>query len=155
MTESAPGPLALGERVPDFSSRTQHGEPITLASLAGAPAVLVFYPWAFSGICTGELQALRDAHAEITATGVRLLAVSCDAMFANRAFADQQRFGFDLLTDHWPHGAIAQAYGVFDQAAGCSLRGTFVLDAEGRLRWQVVHQIGEPRALVDLLAALA
>ena len=61
-----------------------------------------------------------------------MLAVSCDAMFTLRAYADAERIGFDLLTDHWPHGAIAQAYGVFDEQAGCALRGTFVLDADGR-----------------------
>jgi peroxiredoxin len=146
--------LAVGDRAPDFSTRNQHGEPLTLSELGSAPAVLVFYPWAFSSICTSELAALRDAQTEFDAAGARVLAISCDAMFTLRAYADNQRLGFDLLSDHWPHGEIARAYGVFDDRAGCALRGTFVLDATGVIRWRVVNQIGDARDLVELVAAL-
>ena len=83
-----------------------------------------------------------------------MLGVSCDAMFTLRAYADAERLPFDLLTDHWPHGAIAQAYGIFDEQAGCALRATFALDAEGVITWRVVNGIGEPREMADLLAAL-
>ena len=93
--------------------------------------MIAFYPWAFSGICRGELAALRDDHDKFRDLGVRVVAVSCDAMFTLRAYADAERIGFDLLTDHWPHGQIAKAYGVFDDQAGCALRGTFLLDAAG------------------------
>ncbi len=147
--------LAVGDTAPNFHTRSQHGETVSRADLAGAPAVLVFYPWAFSGICTGELAALRDDVDRFRQAGARVLAVSCDAMFTQRAFADAEGFDFDLLSDHWPHGAIAQAFGVFDEQAGCSLRGTFLLDAEGLVRWSVVNGIGEARDLEDVLAALA
>ena len=147
--------LAVGDTAPNFHTRNQHGETVSRADLAGAPAVLVFYPWAFSGICTDELAALRDDVDRFRQAGARVLAVSCDAMFTQRAFADAEGFDFDLLSDHWPHGAIAQAFGVFDEQAGCSLRGTFLLDAEGLVRWSVVNGIGEARDLEDVLAALA
>ena len=145
---------AVGTRAPDFRTRNQHGETLTLSGvLEQVPAdgrlLLVFYPWAFSGICTDELAALREGHDRLAAAGVRLLAVSCDAMFTLRAFAEAQELPFDLLTDHWPHGAIARAYEVFDDQAGCALRGSFLLDAEGRVTWSVRHGIGEPR---DILA---
>jgi peroxiredoxin len=84
-----------------------------------------------------------------------VLGVSCDAMFTLRAYAEAEALPFDLLTDHWPHGAIAQAYGIFDDQAGCALRATFVLDAEGVVTWRVVNGIGEPREMTDLLAVLA
>jgi peroxiredoxin len=147
---------AVGTVAPDFRSRNQHGETLTLTGvLAQAPAdgrlLLVFYPWAFSGICTGELAALREGHDRLAAAGVRLLAVSCDAMFTLRAFAEAQDLPFDLLTDHWPHGAIARAYEVFDDQAGCALRGSFLLDADGRITWSVRNGIGDPR---DILAHL-
>ncbi len=147
--------LAVGDRAPDFAARNQHGEQVTSAQLSGAPAVLVFYPWAFSNICTGELSALRADHARFEAAGARVISISCDAMFSLRAFADQEGIEFDLLTDHWPHGQIATAYGVFDEHAGCSLRGTFVIDADGIIAWQVVNGIGEARDIADLLANLA
>jgi peroxiredoxin len=142
---------STGERAPDFRTRNHHGETVTLHELvAGSdgPVLLVFYPWAFSGICTGELAALRDGHAELAAAGVRVLAVSCDAMFTLRAFAEAEDLPFDLLSDHWPHGAIAREYGVFDDEAGCALRGSFLLDRSGTITWQVLNGIGEPRDIV-------
>jgi peroxiredoxin len=128
---------------------------VSRADVLEAPTVLVFYPWAFSGICRGELAALRDDHDRFVRLGVRVLGVSCDAMFTLRAYAEAEALPFDLLTDHWPHGAIAQAYGIFDDQAGCALRATFVLDAEGVVTWRVVNGIGEPREMTDLLAVLA
>jgi peroxiredoxin len=147
--------LAIGQVAPDFTTRNQHGETIRLEQLRGRPVVLIFYPWAFSGICTGELRVLRDSQEVFRRVGARLVAVSCDAMFTLRAFADAEGLDFDLLTDHWPHGGIAERYGVFDDQAGCSLRGTFVIDAEGVVCWSVVNGIGEPREIADLVAGLA
>jgi peroxiredoxin len=145
----------VGQPAPDFTARNQHGELVSAASLRGGQAVLLFYPWAFSSICRGELAAVRDEHDRFTAAGVRVLAVSCDAMFTLRAYADAEQINFDLLSDHWPHGAIARAYGVFDEYAGCALRASFVLDADGVVTWAVVTGIGEPRDLAELLAGLA
>ncbi len=144
----------VGQPAPDFRTRNQHGESVSLTDLRGAPAVIVFYPWAFSGICRGELTALRDDHDQFVGAGVRVLGVSCDAMFSLRAYADAEQLPFDLLTDHWPHGAIARSYGIFDEQAGCALRASFVLDAEGVITWRVVNGIGEAREMADLLAAL-
>lgn len=145
----------VGLPAPDFQTRNQHGESVRLADLGGAPAVIIFYPWAFSRICRGELALLRDEHARFVELGVRLLAVSCDAMFTLRAYAEAEKLPFDLLTDHWPHGAIARAYGIFDDQVGCALRASFVLDGAGLISWQVVNGISEARDMADLLAAVA
>jgi peroxiredoxin len=147
--------VAVGQPAPGFSTRNQHGETVDLGTFAGSPAVLIFYPWAFSGICRGELAAVRDDHERFAALGVRVAALSCDAMFTLRAYAEAEDIGFDLLSDHWPHGQIARAYGIFDEVAGCALRATFVLDAEGIITWSTVNGIGEARRLDDLLAVLA
>jgi mycoredoxin-dependent peroxiredoxin len=145
--------LKLGQSAPGFTARNQHGELLTVNGLRGAPAVIIFYPWAFSSICRDELAAIRDDHERFVAVGTRVLAVSCDAMYTLRAYADAEGIPFDLLSDHWPHGAIAQAYGVFDEEAGCARRGTFVLDSAGLIRWRQVNQINEPRELAAVLAA--
>ena len=145
--------LRLGQPAPGFMARNQYGELLTVGGLRGAPAVIIFYPWAFSSICRDELAAVRDDHERFVARGARVLAVSCDAMYTLRAYADTERLPFDLLSDHWPHGAIARAYGVFDEQSGCALRGTFVLDSAGLVRWQQVNQINEPRELATVLAA--
>jgi peroxiredoxin len=147
--------IGVGHPAPDFTVRNQHGESVALAELRGGPLVLVFYPWAFSSICRGELAAMRDDHNRFRAAGARVLAVSCDSMFTLRAYADAEGIDFDLLSDHWPHGAVADAYGVFDREAGCALRGTFVLDAEGVITWHMVNGIGEPRDLASVLDRLA
>jgi len=144
----------VGDRAPDFRTRNHHGETVLLSELVGqddAPLLLVFYPWAFSGICTGELGALRTGHAELAAAGVRVVAVSCDAMFTLRAFAEAEDLPFDLLSDHWPHGAVAREYGVFDDEAGCALRGSFLIDASGTVTWRVLNGIGESRDIVEHL----
>ena len=147
--------LGLGRPAPAFMARNQHGELLTVSGLRGAPAVIIFYPWAFSSICRHELAAIRDAHERFVALRTRVLAVSCDAMYTLRAYADAEGIQFDLLSDHWPHGAIAQAYGVFDDESGCARRGTFVLDSAGLIRWQQVNQINESRELASVLAAAA
>jgi mycoredoxin-dependent peroxiredoxin len=146
--------VQVGDLAPDFSTRNHHGQPVSLSDLRGRPAVVVFYPWAFSDICTGELSGLRDAAAEFEAAGARLVALSCDAMFTLRVYAETEDLPFDLLSDHWPHGAIAKAYGVFDEEAGCALRGSFVLDPDGRVAWSVLNQIGEARDIAAHLAAV-
>jgi mycoredoxin-dependent peroxiredoxin len=147
--------LGIGEPAPSFTARNQHGELLTVSSLRGAPAVMIFYPWAFSSICHDELAAVRDDHESFAALGARVLAVSCDAMYTLRAYADAESIPFDLLSDHWPHGAIAQAFGVFDEQAGCARRGTFVLDSAGMIRWQQINQINQPREIAAVLRATA
>ncbi|MFB6724666.1 peroxiredoxin [Kribbella sp. NPDC056345] len=144
---------AVGTRAPDFSTRDQHGAEIRLDQYAGRPVVLVFYPYAFSGVCTSELTALRD-RPDLLATA-EFLAISCDPMFTQRAYADANTIGFGLLTDFWPHGAIASSYGVFDSDRGCARRATFVIDAAGVIRWSVVNAMPEARNPDDYAEALA
>ena len=158
MTSSQPDAsrtLALDQPAPSFTARNQHGELLTASSLRGAPAVIIVYPWAFSSICHDELAAIRDDHESFVALGSRVLAISCDAMYTLRAYADAESIPFDLLSDHWPHGAIAEAFGVFDEEAGCARRGTFVLDSAGLIRWRQINQINEPREIAAVLRAAA
>lgn len=149
-------PLDVGQPVPDFTLRDQHGRRTSLASYRGRKAVVVmFYPYAFSRVCSGELGEVRDALPQFQNDDVQLLAISCDSVFSLRAYSERDRLEYPLLSDHWPHGAVAQAYGVFDHARGCALRGTFVVDRAGLLRWQVVNAIPDARDLDDCRAALA
>ena len=118
---------------PDFTLRDQHGQDVSLSSFRGRKAVVVmFYPFAFSRVCTGELCAVRDRLPTFESDDVQVLALSCDPMFALRAFAEQDGLTFPLLSDFWPHGAVARAYGVFNEERGCSDRSTFIVDKDGR-----------------------
>lgn len=146
----------VGGLAPDFELVDQHGTPVRLSSFRGRRAVvLVFFPWAFSSVCTGELTALRDAGGAFVNDTTQLLAASIDSKFVQRRFAEHEGLDFPLLADSWPHGEVARSYGVFDSSAGAALRGTFVIDRDGVLRWSVVHGIGDARDPADYLRALA
>jgi peroxiredoxin len=147
-------PLLVGDLAPDFELPDTHGTPVRLSALRGSPVAVVFFPFVFSRVCTSELGELRDNLPEFAGRGVRVLAISTDAMFAQRAWAESEGFGFDLLSDFWPHGSTARAYGVLDEASGHALRGSFLVDAEGVVRWTVVNPRGQARELDDYRAAL-
>lgn len=149
------GVLPAGRPAPDFELPDQHGSPLRLSSLQGRrPAVVVFFPWAFTGVCTGELHELQEALPRLDERG-QVMAVSCDSMFALRVFAEREGLTFPLLSDFWPHGAAARSYGVLDEERGCALRGTFVVDEAGMVRWRVVNTIPNARDVEGYLEALA
>jgi mycoredoxin-dependent peroxiredoxin len=148
--------LEIGRPAPDFTLRDQHGQAVQLSAYRGRKAVVVmFYPFAFSRVCTGELCAVRDSLPTFESDAVQVLAVSCDPMFALRAFAEQDRLTFPLLSDFWPHGAVAKAYGVFNEERGCADRSTFIVDKEGVLRWSVHNAMPDARDLQEQASVLA
>lgn len=138
----------LDAPAPDFTLRDHHGATVTLSETVGArPVVLVFFPLAFTGTCTGELCALRDSIALFDDAGVELLAISVDSTATLREFAERERYPFRLLADFWPHGEVARRYGVLLEDKGFATRGTFVIDREGMLRASFVTGPGEARDL--------
>ena len=149
-------PVQVGEVAPDFELKDQHGRPVRLSSFRGSEAVLVvFYPFAFTSVCGGELHALEAAHPELASQDVALLAVSVDSMYSQRVYAEREGFSFPLLADFWPHGGVATAYGVLHEKAGAARRGSFLIDTAGILRWAVVNEIGDARDIDDVSKAVA
>jgi peroxiredoxin len=148
-------PLEIGDKAPDFTLHDQHGQEFRLSSFAGDKAVLVvFYPYAFTGVCTGELTGFRDRLGDFETEDTTLVAVSCDSIYTQRAFADRDGIFFPLLSDFWPHGAVASAYGVLDETEGCASRSSFVIDKDGIVRWVLHSQRGEARDLDEQAARL-
>jgi mycoredoxin-dependent peroxiredoxin len=148
--------VEVGQEAPDFELKNARGEPVRLSSFRGSKnVVLVFYPLAFSGVCTSELRALRDEFPEITRNDVELLTVSVDSVYVLRKWSDAEEFGFSLLSDFWPHGGVATLYGVFDTDRGVARRGTFVIDKSGVVRWKVINPIPEAREITEYQKALA
>lgn len=148
--------IAIGDEAPDFELSDQHGTPVKLSGFRGTKnVVLVFYPLAFSGVCSSELCALREDFPEVNRDDVELITVSVDSFFTHRAWADKENFQFSLLADFWPHGAVAKQYGVFDEAKGIATRGTFIIDSGGIVRWTVVNPIPQARDIADYQKALA
>ncbi|MDH2416323.1 peroxiredoxin [Nocardioides sp. CER19] len=147
--------LAIGGPAPDFTLRDQFGQDITLSSYAGSKAVLLlFYPAAFSGVCTGEMAGIRDRLDEFLTFDTEVLGVSTDPVYALRAFADQDGLNFPLLSDFWPHGAVAQAYDVFDDKRGSARRSSYIVDREGLVRWSVHNANPDGRDLSEHLRQL-
>lgn len=147
--------IAVGDQAPDFVLRDQHRQEVRLSDYRGKNVVLMFYPFAFSGICTPEVCEVRDRRAAFVNDDTQVIGVSTDSVHVQRAFAESQGVGYPLLSDFWPHGQVAQEYGVFDENVGVALRGTFVIDRDGIVRWSVVNGIGEGRDADDYLKALA
>jgi peroxiredoxin (alkyl hydroperoxide reductase subunit C) len=151
---TATGP-AVGDLAPDFTLVDQYGADVSLSSVRGAKlAVVVFYPFAFSGICTGELRAIRDGLEDFQSDDIQVFSISCDPMYALRAWADAEGHFFPLLSDFWPHGEVSRAYGVFNETDGFALRGTFLIDRDGRIAWSEVKGLGEARSFREYRAAL-
>jgi len=138
--------VEIGDLAPDFSLRDQAKQPVTLSDFRGQKnVVLLFYPFSFTNVCKGELCAIRDELADFSNDDVVTLAVSVDSPQVHAAWAADQGYDFPMLADFWPHGAVAQAYGVFHEQAGAAIRGTFIIDKQGVVVWKVVHEIPDAR----------
>jgi peroxiredoxin (alkyl hydroperoxide reductase subunit C) len=150
--------IAVGDEAPDFTLNDQNNEEWTLSSFRGHKAVLiVFYPLAFTGICTGELCVVRDDLATFQNDDVEVVSISVDSVYSHKIFSEREGYPFPLLADFWPHGGVAKAYGVFNEIAGISNRGTFLVDKDGIVRFAEMNSPGDGRdAQVwrDAIAAL-
>jgi len=152
--------VEVGQEAPDFTLKNNHGEEVTLSSFRGSKnVVLVFYPFAFSPACTGELCEIRDQQTSLEGDDTVVFGVSCDPMWSLRIFAEQEKFDYALLSDFWPHGQVSKEYGVFLEEKGFATRGTFVIDKQGVVSWAIVNSPGDVRSTqeykdaIDKLAA--
>ena len=146
----------MGDVAPEFTLRDQNGQDVSLADFRGGKhVVLVFYPFAFTGTCQGELDAIRDELPRWQNDAVQVLTVSVDSVFSHRVWAEREGFTFPLLADFWPHGAVASDYGVLDERLGAAVRGTFLIDTSGVVRWKVVNGLVDARDHSAVLAAVA
>ena len=148
--------LAAGTQAPDFTLKDQNGQPVTLSAFLGSKNVLlVFFPLAFTGICQGELDEIRDNLPTYQNDDTQTLAISVGPPPTHKVWATQSGFTFPVLADFWPHGAVAQAYDVFHADAGFANRGTFVVDRSGIIRFAEMKGPGEPRDQAVWIEALA
>ena len=148
--------LSVGSIAPEFELNDQHGAKVSLSSFKGSKNVVVlFIPFAFTGTCTGELCAIRDDLSAFQNDDVQVLAISCDSQFTQKMFAEKEGYTVPVLADFWPHGAVAKAFQIFNEDRGCAMRGTFIIDKSGVIRWAVVNGLGDARNNGDYKAAIA
>ena len=133
-------PAEVGSVGPDFTLPNQDREPVTLSAQRGRPVVLAFFPAAFSSVCEKELCTFRDALAQLNKANAQVLGISVDTFFALKAFRDQQRLTFPLLSDF--NKNVIRDYGVFNEdmigLRGIAKRAVFVLDKQGVVRHREV-----------------
>jgi peroxiredoxin (alkyl hydroperoxide reductase subunit C) len=147
--------VEVGATAPEFTLKDYNNEQVSLSDFRGRKAVLlVFYPFAFSPVCTGELFGVRDDIGNFANDDVQVVGVSVDTPFSLKAWSKEQGYDFPLLSDFWPHGEVARRYGVLRDDAGCAIRGTFLVGPRGTVRWTLVHGPGEARDLSGFDAAL-
>jgi peroxiredoxin len=139
-------PIEVGVEAPDFVLKDQNNQEVRLSAFRGDRNVLlVFYPLAFTGTCQGELCSVRDHLNDFVNDDVQVLTVSVDSSPTHKVWADREGYTFPLLADFWPHGAVAQTYGVFNDERGFANRGTFIIDKEGIVRFAEMTGPGQAR----------
>ena len=148
--------LAVGATAPDFTLKDQNGRLVTLSAFRGVKDVLVvFFPLAFTSICEGELGEVRDHLTDYVNPGVHTLTISVGPPATHKVWSAQSGFTFPVLSDFWPHGEVARAYGVFNADTGFADRGTFVVDRGGVIRFAECLAPGQVRDSERWTEALA
>lgn len=143
--------LAIGTKAPDFTLPSVPGETVTLSALRGKPVVLLFYPAAFTGVCTKEMCAVRDDFASYESVGAQVLAISVDAPFSAQKFRAETKAAFPFLSDF--NKTVVRDYDVYREnfafgLVGVAERAVYVLDAEGSITYAWVGE--NPGVFPDL-----
>ena len=148
--------LSVGQQAPDFNLMNHDRQWVTRESLEGKKALVVFIPFPFTGTCTGEVCELRDRLEELNGLDANVVVITCDTFASNGAWANQEGLAFPILSDFWPHGAVAQAYGAFNEQVGVADRWTFVLDEQGTITDIFNSEgLGVARNYADYVTALS
>ena len=128
--------VAVGSKAPDFTLTNQDREPVTLSTLQGKPVVLAFFPAAFSSVCTKELCTFKDSMSQLGKANAQVFGISVDTFFTLKAFQEQQKLTFPLLSDF--NKTAIRDYGVFNEdmigLKGIAKRAVFVIDKDGIVR---------------------
>jgi peroxiredoxin len=127
--------VAPGDPAPDFTLRTSDGQEFTRDDLLGRTTVLVFYPFAFSPVCTDQLQIYEEALGELTERGATLYGVSCDATYSQQAFREKLGVSIEQLSDFEPKGAASRAFGAYFEPGGFSNRALVIVGPDDTVTW--------------------
>lgn len=148
-------PLTIGDPAPDFTLTDDQGEQVSLSSLRGRNVVLVFYPLAFSPVCTSELKDISGSIARYDAAGAEVFGISVDSRWTLGAFRRDEGLAARLLADFHPKGAVARLYDTYLEDAGIATRSTYVIDREGRIAHVTTSPVKQARNQDEYLEALA
>jgi len=136
------GPLPAGTPAPAFSLQAEPGRQVFLEEFRGRPVVLAFYPADWSPVCGDQMALYSALRSEWDRLGAEVIGISVDGPWCHKAFAENRNLKLPLLADFEPKGALAKAYGVYDQREGTCERALFVIDGDGIIRWSYVSPVG-------------
>ena len=148
--------LSVGSPAPDFLLPDHRGGKVQLSLFQGKQAVLlVFFPFAFTEVCSSEFAALDLYVNKLHQQGVQVFGISCDSPYSLAAFASHKQISVDLLSDFWPHGDVSRQYGVMLEDKGFAMRGSFLVDRRGQIAWTQIIGPAEERDPSGYEAAVA
>jgi peroxiredoxin len=146
--------LGAGQPAPDFTLRCTPDQSVSLNEFRGRPVILAFYPADWSPVCGDQMALYNEMLDEFQAFDAELLGISVDGAWCHCAFAEHNKLHFPLLADFEPKGAVARAYGIYDERDGTCLRALFVIDLEGVIQWSYVSPVGVNPGANGILSAL-
>jgi len=146
--------LGPGTRAPDFTLRSTPDQSVSLSEFRGRPVVLAFYPADWSPVCGDQMALYNEILDEFQGFHAELIGISVDGAWCHGAFARQNKLHFPLLSDFEPKGAVARAYGVYDEKDGTCERALFVINPDGIIHWSYVSPIGINPGANGILSAL-
>ncbi|MDB5113017.1 MAG: bcp [Chloroflexi bacterium] len=147
--------VEVGSEAPDFTLKDENGKDVSLSDLRGRNVVLMFYPLAFSPVCTQELKDISATAGRYQAANAEVLAVSVDSHYTLAAFKRDEDLSAHMLADFHPKGAVAQQYGTYMDGIGIAGRATYVIDKDGKVVHKVTSEVLQPRDQEEYLTALA
>ena len=127
--------IAPGTDVPEFTLTREDGEPFTRDDLAGTTSVLVFYPAAFSSVCTDQFQILEEVLEDVSAQDATVYGISCDQRESQTAFRESNNVTIPMLSDFEPKGAATQAFGCYFGPTGVSNRALVIVGPDLKVQW--------------------
>ncbi|MCD5415582.1 peroxiredoxin [Candidatus Bipolaricaulota bacterium] len=147
--------IEVGKEAPDFVLKDQHGENVNLNEYRSKRVILSFHPLAWTGVCARQMQALEENRAVFSERNAEAFGVSVDSVPCKEAWAKELRIrGTKLLSDFWPHGEVAESYGIFRAKDGFSERAVIILDEQGVVRFAKVYPMREVPNMEEVLSSL-
>ena len=147
--------IKVGSKAPDFALRDQSGKTVKLSGLAGKKVLLSFRPLAWTPVCHDQMRSLEENHAQFDELNAVALGVGVDSVPSNKAWAEAMDIkNTKLLSDFWPHGIVAKAYGIFRENDGFSERANILIDEKGKVVFAQTYPIAQQPEVEEILDAL-
>jgi len=147
--------IKVGTKAPDFALKDQNGKTVKLSGLAGKRVLLSFRPLAWTAVCHDQMRSLDENHAQFDELNAVALGIGVDSVPSNKAWAESMGIkNTKLLSDFWPHGAVAKAYGIFRENDGFSERANIVIDGRGKVVFAQTYPVAQQPDVEEILESL-